>query len=67
MIIKINDSELEISNNSEIYLGSKRTGQIFKNWAELDETARKKLRILQTQAQALVNQSIKILVGADAA
>ncbi len=67
MIIKINDSELEISNNSEVYLGSKKTGQIFKDWNELDETSKKKLCELQAKAQALVNQSMEILIGADVA
>ena len=67
MIIKINNSELEISNNYEVYLGSKKTGQIFKNWADLDETTKKKLSNLQLQAQALVDQSIKILISSDVA
>jgi len=67
MIIKINDSELEISNNSEVYLGSKKTGQIFKNWGDLNETSKKKLCELQAQAQILVNQSREILIGADVA
>jgi len=37
MIIKTEKIELEISNGSDVYFGSKTSGQIFKKWEELKE------------------------------
>jgi hypothetical protein len=64
MIVKINGFELEISPNSDIYFGSKTTGQIFTKWAELDENMRIGLEAIQKQTETLVRQSELILRSA---
>ena len=67
MIIKINGFELEMSSNSDIYFGSRSTGQIFKKWADLDENMKVGLEKIQTQAEKLIRQSEEILQSAASA
>ena len=61
MIIKVNGSELEMSSKSDIYFGSKTTGQIFKKWAELDEKVKVDLEKKRWQAEKLIRRSEEIL------
>ena len=51
MLIKTDKSELEISKETNVYLGSLEVGQIFKNWTELDENAKEQLEKIQGQAE----------------
>jgi len=61
MLIKTDKSELEISKETNVYLGSLDVGQIFKNWTELDDNAKAQLEKIQGQAEKLISQTKKIL------
>lgn len=61
MLIKTGKSELEISKEANVYLGSLEVGQIFKDWTELDENAKAQLEKIQGQAENLIRQSEEIL------
>jgi hypothetical protein len=61
MIIKINDSELEISEDKDVYLGSKTSGQIFKKWHGLEEDVKIGLEMIQNKAEALIIESRELL------
>ncbi len=63
MLIKIDKSELEISPESNVYLGSPGTGQIFKNWNELDDHIKVQLENFQGQVEKLIKQSEEILLS----
>jgi hypothetical protein len=61
MIIKINGSELEISEEKDIYFGSKTSGQIFKKWYGLEEHVKLGLEMIQNKAEALIIESKELL------
>ena len=63
MLIKTDKSELEISKETNVYLGSLDAGQIFKDWTELDDNAKAQLEKIQSQAEKLIIQSEKILTA----
>jgi hypothetical protein len=63
MLIKTDKSELEISKETNIYLGSLDVGQIFKDWTELDDNAKAQLEKIQGQAEKLIRQTKEILTG----
>ena len=63
MLIKTDKSELEISKEINVYLGSLGVGQIFKEWAELDDNAKAQLEKIQSQAEKLIRQSEEILIA----
>ena len=62
MLIKTDKSELEISKETNVYLGSLGVGQIFKDWTELDDNAKAQLEKIHGQAEKLVRQSEEILL-----
>jgi len=45
-----------------ISIGSLGVGQIFKEWAELDDNAKAQLEKIQGQAEKLIKQSEEILI-----
>jgi len=61
MLIKTDKSELEISKEAKVYLGSLGVGQIFKDRAELDDNAKTQLEKIQGQAEKLISQTKEIL------
>jgi len=61
MIIKINGSELEISEEKNVYFGSKTSGQIFKKWHGLEEDVKLGLEMIQNKAEALIIESKELL------
>lgn len=61
MIIKTDEFELEISQGDEVYLGSKKRGQTFKKWSEIDEDIRIGLEGIVKQAEILGKTSEKLL------
>jgi hypothetical protein len=61
MIIKINGSELEFSEEKDVYLGSKTSGQIFKKWHGLEEDVKIGLEMIQNKAEALIIESRELL------
>lgn len=61
MLVKTDIYELEISQNSNIYLGSKKSGQIFTNWADLDDSVKVNLKAISQQVETLMLQTEKLL------
>ena len=61
MLIKTDICELEISQNSNVYLGSKKSGQIFTNWADLDDSVKVDLEDISRQVETLMLQTEKLL------
>jgi hypothetical protein len=61
MIIKVNRRELEIFENSNIYLGSPKKGQIFKEIEELDENILNEMVNIQEKAEDLIKQAEQLL------
>jgi hypothetical protein len=61
MLIKTDRFELEISQNSNVYLGSKKSGQIFTNWADLDNTVKVYLEDISRQIETLMLKTEKLL------
>ena len=62
MIIKTEDSELEISIGTDVYLGSKASGQIFKKWDDFEDNQKVKLEIILKKVEALIYESEKMLL-----
>jgi len=65
MIIKTSEFELEITQGTEVYLGSKTTGQTFTNWADIDDDIKVGLEGIVRQAESLIKHS-EALLGATA-
>ena len=61
MIIKVNKSELEISENSDVYIGISKKGQIFKKRKELNSRAIMALSNIQREAENLIRNAEKLL------
>ena len=62
MIIKTEDSELEISIGKDVYLGSKASGQIFKKWDDFEDNQKLKLEIILKKVEELIFESEKMLL-----
>ena len=62
MIIKTEDSELEISIGTDVYLGSKASGQIFKKWDDFEDNQKLKLEIILKKVEDLIFESEKMLL-----
>jgi hypothetical protein len=63
MIIKVNQSELEVYENSDIYIGLPGKGQSFKKWDELNQNARLELEEIRLKAEMLIRQTEKLLAN----
>jgi hypothetical protein len=66
MIIKTDGFELEVSQDSDVYLGSKNAGQIFKKWSEIDDDAKLGLEKIRKEAEKLIRQSEGLILSANA-
>ena len=66
MIIKTDGFELEVSKDSNVYLGSKNAGQIFKKWSEIDDDAKLGLEKIRKEAESLIRQSEGLILSANA-
>ena len=64
MIIKTEDSELEISIGTDVYLGSRVSGQIFKKWDDFEDNQKLKLEIILKKVEDLISESEKMLLEA---
>jgi hypothetical protein len=53
MIIKTNEFELDISPGADVYFGSKKTGQTFKKWNDIDDNTKIGLKKIMEQAKSL--------------
>jgi hypothetical protein len=61
MLIKTDICELEISQNSNIYLGSKKSGQIFANWSDLNNSVKDDLEDISRQVENLMLRTEQLL------
>jgi hypothetical protein len=61
MIIKTNEFELEIFQGADVYLGSRKSGQTFKKWSEIDEDVKIEFEKIAEQAENLVKHAKKLL------
>lgn len=66
MIIKTEDSELEISIGTDVYLGSRVSGQIFKKWDDFEDNQKLRLEIILKKVEDLISESEKMLLEAQA-
>jgi hypothetical protein len=62
MIIKTENSELEISIGTDVYLGSKGSGQIFKKWDDFEDTQKLRLETILKKVEELILESEKMLL-----
>ena len=62
MIIKTENSELEISIGTDVYLGSRASGQIFKKWDDFEDNQKLKLEIILKKIEKLILESEKMLL-----
>lgn len=62
MIIKTENSELEISVGTDVYLGSRASGQFFKKWDDLEDNQKLRLEIILQKIEDLVFESEKMLL-----
>ena len=60
MIIKTKDFELEISEGTDIYFASKKLGQNFKKWDDLDDSEKFALEIIQKKVEGLTSEYTEI-------
>ena len=61
MIIKTEDFELEISTGTDVYFASKKLGQNFKKWDDLEDNEKLRLEIIQKKVERLILESKEIL------
>ena len=66
MIIKTENSELEISIGTDVYLGSKVSGQIFKKWEDFEDNQKVRLEIILKKVEELIFESEKMLLEVSA-
>jgi len=62
MIIKTENSELEISIGTDVYLGSMASGQIFKKWDDFEDNQKLRLEIILKKVEELISESEKMLL-----
>ena len=62
MIIKTENSELEISIGTDVYLGSRTSGQIFKKWDDFEDNQKVRLEIILNKIEELISESEKMLL-----
>ncbi len=61
MIIKTDGFELEISPGSDVYIGSRKRGQAFKKWSDIDDNVKVELERIAKEAESLVKYSEELL------
>jgi len=61
MIIKTDGYELEISLGTDVYVGSRKRGQAFKKWSEIDNNVKIGLERIAKEAESLVKYSEELL------
>ena len=61
MIIKTENFEIEISVGTDVYFGSRTSGQIFKKWDDFEDNDKLRLEIIQKKVERLILESKEIL------
>jgi len=62
MIIKTDMFELEISDGSGVYFGSKTSGQLFRKWEEFGDKEKRQIETIQNSVENLLLESESILL-----
>ncbi len=62
MIIKTDRFELEISDGSGVYFGSKTSGQLFRKWEEFKEDEKQQIELIQNSVKKLLSESEAIFL-----
>ena len=62
MIIKTEDFELEISIGTDVYFGSRTSGQIFKKWDDLEDIEKLGLKNILQKIRHLILESEGLLL-----
>jgi len=62
MIIKTDKFELEISDGTGVYFGSKTSGQLFRRWEEFGEEEKRQIETIQSSVNNLLLASESILL-----
>ena len=62
MIIKTEEFELEISVGTDVYFGSRASGQIFKKWDDLEDDDQLKLKSILRRVHHLIRESEGLLL-----
>ncbi|MBW2639566.1 MAG: hypothetical protein JRE10_05205 [Deltaproteobacteria bacterium] len=63
MIIKTDMFELEISNGTGVYFGSKTSGQLFRKWEEFGDKEKQQIEMIQNSVKNLLLESESILLA----
>jgi hypothetical protein len=63
MIIKTDMFELEISDGSGVYFGSKTSGQLFRKWEEFGDKEKRQIETIQNSVENLLLESESILLA----
>jgi hypothetical protein len=61
MIIKTDGFELEITQGADVYIGSRKRGQAFKKWSDIDDNVKVGLERIAKEAESLVKYSEELL------
>ena len=61
MIIKTDGFELEISQGTDVYIGSRKRGQAFKKWSDIDDNVKVELERIAKEAESLIKYSEELL------
>ena len=64
MIIKNEKFELEITNGTGVYFGSRTSGQHFKKWEDFNEEEKRQIEMIQNTVENLLETSEKTLLTA---
>lgn len=64
MLIKTEEFELEISAGTDVYFGSKASGQLFKKWDDFEHDEKLKLKNILQRIHHLILESEELLLEA---
>jgi hypothetical protein len=62
MIIKTEDFELEISIGTDVYFGSRASGQIFRKWDDFEDDEKLRLKNILDKVHHLILESKGLLI-----
>ena len=65
MIIKNGKYELEISEKTGFYFGSRASGQLFKKWEECKEEEKQQIEMIQREVEELLKTSEQIFLAGE--
>jgi hypothetical protein len=61
LLIKVNQSELGVYENSDIYIGLPGKGQLLRKWGELNENVKSELENIRSKAENLIRRTEQLL------